>query len=81
MSDVVRMADLQDENAKLKRTVSNLTLEIDALNMPLENLRAGRQESTKALSLTRSGRTFGSTEVEYSSCLFTCLFAQICDDL
>ena len=31
VSDVVRMKDLQDENARLKRIVANLTLEIDAV--------------------------------------------------
>jgi putative transposase len=48
VSDVVRMKDLQDENASLKRIVTNLTLEIDAVKTVLENLPAGRQESTEA---------------------------------
>ena len=30
VSDVVRLKDLQEENARLKRIVVNLTLEIDA---------------------------------------------------
>jgi len=48
VSDVVRMKDLHDENARLKRIVANLTLEIDAVKTVLENLPAGRQESTAA---------------------------------
>jgi putative transposase len=36
VSDVVRMKDLQDENARLKRIVANLTLEMDAVKTVLE---------------------------------------------
>jgi putative transposase len=35
VSDVVRMKDLQEENARLKRIVANLTLEIDAVKTVL----------------------------------------------
>jgi putative transposase len=41
VSDVVRMKDLQDENAKLKRIVANLTLEIDAVKTVLEKKYGG----------------------------------------
>jgi putative transposase len=43
VSDVVRMNDLQDENAGLKRIVANLTLKIDTVKTVLENLPAGRK--------------------------------------
>lgn len=43
VSDVVRMNDLQDENAWLKRIVANLTLKIDTVKKVLENLPAGRK--------------------------------------
>jgi putative transposase len=41
VSDVVRMKDLQDENARLKRIVANLTLEIDAVKTVLEKKYGG----------------------------------------
>ncbi len=41
VSDVVRMKDLHDENARLKRIVANLTLEIDAVKTVLEKKYGG----------------------------------------
>lgn len=41
VSDVVRMKDLQDENARLKRIVANLTLEMDAVKTVLEKKYGG----------------------------------------
>ncbi len=41
VSDVVRMKDLQDENACLKRIVANLTLEIDAVKTVLSKKYGG----------------------------------------
>ena len=41
VSDVKRMKDLQDENARLKRIVANLTLEIDAVKTVLEKKYGG----------------------------------------
>lgn len=41
VSDVVRMKDLQDENARLKRIVANLTLEIDAVKTVLQKKYGG----------------------------------------
>jgi putative transposase len=41
VSDVVRMKDLQEENARLKRIVANLTLEIDAVKMVLSKKYGG----------------------------------------
>jgi putative transposase len=41
VSDVKRMKDLQDENARLKRIVANLTLEIDAVKNVLEKKYGG----------------------------------------
>lgn len=41
VSDVVRMKDIQDENARLKRIVANLTLEIDAVKTVLEKKYGG----------------------------------------
>ena len=41
VSDVVRTKDLQDENARLKRIVANLTLEIDAVKTVLEKKYGG----------------------------------------
>jgi putative transposase len=40
VSDVVRMKDLQDENARLKLIVANLTLEIDAVKTVLSKSTA-----------------------------------------
>jgi putative transposase len=40
VSDVARMKDLQDENARLKRIVANLTLEIDAVKTVLSKSTA-----------------------------------------
>ena len=47
VSDVVRMKDLQDENARLKRIVANLTLEIDAVKTVLEKKYGGLTISEK----------------------------------
>ena len=41
VSDVVRMKDLHDENARLKRIVANLTLEFDAVKTVLEKKYGG----------------------------------------
>jgi putative transposase len=41
VSDVVRMKDLREENARLKRIVANLTLEIDAVKMVLSKKYGG----------------------------------------
>ncbi|MFM1961793.1 MAG: hypothetical protein RLZZ172_638 [Bacteroidota bacterium] len=41
VSDVVRMKDLQNENARLKRIVANLTLEINAVKTVLEKKYGG----------------------------------------
>jgi putative transposase len=41
VSDVKKMKDLQDENARLKRIVANLTLEIDAVKNVLEKKYGG----------------------------------------
>ena len=41
VSDVKRMKDLQEENARLKRIVANLTLEIDAVKNVLEKKYGG----------------------------------------
>jgi len=41
VSDVVRMKDLQEENARLKRIVANLTLEIDAVKTVLTKKYGG----------------------------------------
>lgn len=41
VSDVVRMKDLQEENARLKRIVANLTLEIDAVKTVLSKKYGG----------------------------------------
>lgn len=40
-SDVRRLKDLEDENAKLKRIVANLTLENDAIKTGLEKKYGG----------------------------------------
>jgi len=47
VSDVVRTKDLQDENARLKRIVANLTLEIDAVKTVLEKKYGGLTISEK----------------------------------
>ena len=41
VSDVRKMKDLEDENARLKRIVANLTLEIDAVKHVLEKKYGG----------------------------------------
>jgi len=41
VSDVARMKDLQEENARLKRIVANLTLEIDAVKTVLTKKYGG----------------------------------------
>lgn len=41
VSEVKRLKDLQDENAKLKRIVANLTLENDAIKTVLEKKFGG----------------------------------------
>jgi putative transposase len=41
VSDVVRTKDLQDENARLKRIVANLTLEIDAVKTVISKKYGG----------------------------------------
>jgi len=41
VSDVKRMKDLEDENARLKRIVANQTLEIDAIKTVLEKKYGG----------------------------------------
>jgi putative transposase len=41
VSEVRRMKDLQEENAKLKRIVANLTLENDAIKTVLEKKYGG----------------------------------------
>jgi putative transposase len=41
VSDVVRLKDLQEENARLKRIVANLTLEIDAVKTMLTKKYGG----------------------------------------
>jgi putative transposase len=41
MSDVRKMKDLEEENAKLKRIVANLTLENDAIKTVLEKKYGG----------------------------------------
>ena len=41
VSEVQRMKELQDENARLKRIVANLTLEIDAVKNVLEKKYGG----------------------------------------
>jgi putative transposase len=47
VSDVKRMKDLQDENARLKRIVANLTLEIDAVKNVLEKKYGGLTTNEK----------------------------------
>jgi len=47
VSDVKRMKDLQDENARLKRIVANLTLEIDAVKTVLEKKYGGLTTNEK----------------------------------
>jgi putative transposase len=41
ISDVKRMKDLEEENARLKRIVANQTLEIDAIKTVLEKKYGG----------------------------------------
>jgi putative transposase len=41
VSDVKRMKDLEEENARLKRIVANQTLEIDAIKTVLEKKYGG----------------------------------------
>jgi len=41
ISDVKKMKDLEEENARLKRIVANLTLEIDAVKHVLEKKYGG----------------------------------------
>jgi putative transposase len=41
VSDVRRMKDLEDENARLKHIVANLTLEIDAVKNVLQKKYGG----------------------------------------
>jgi putative transposase len=41
VSDVRRMKDLEDENARLKNIVANLTLEIDAVKNVLQKKYGG----------------------------------------
>jgi putative transposase len=41
VSDVVRLKDLQEDNARLKRIVANLTLEIDAVKAVLTKKYGG----------------------------------------
>ena len=41
VSDVKKMKDLEDENARLKRIVANLTLEIDAAKYVIEKKFGG----------------------------------------
>jgi putative transposase len=41
VSDVKRMKDLEEENARLKRIVANQTLEIDAIKTVLEQKYGG----------------------------------------
>ncbi len=41
VSDVKRMKDLEEENARLKRIVANQTLEIDAMKTVLEKKYGG----------------------------------------
>ena len=47
VSDVKRMKDLEEENARLKRIVANQTLEIDAIKTVLEKKYSGLTKKCK----------------------------------
>ena len=47
ISDVKKMKELEDENARLKRIVANLTLEIDAVKHVLEKKYGGLRTNGK----------------------------------
>jgi putative transposase len=47
VSDVKKMKDLEDENARLKRIVANLTLEIDAAKYVIEKKFGGLPKNGK----------------------------------
>jgi putative transposase len=44
-NEVRRMKDLEEENARLKRIVANMTLEIDAIKHVLEKKYGGLKKS------------------------------------